>query len=222
MRAKQRTTRPGATRATAPFCPRMPPHRSSASGCRPVSAHWRALLLLRIRNGSGNDRGAVPRDSRLLSAAQERTIPAELCLLHLLRTSDSADRTTMRVALWSGPRNLKFEEGVAGKAPPGWFVPGLPREADYLVELRRDHCRSRSGCAVVTAHANVPRPAGNLMQSFGAAAYAGKTVRLRAWLRVESFFVSPALGLRLPAPEDRAELWLTVERTNRRKGFSEN
>jgi serine/threonine-protein kinase len=91
-----------------------------------------------------------------------------------------------------------------------------------MAELRRDHCRSRAGCAVVLAPANVPRPIGNLMQSFSAAAYAGKVVRLRAWLRLESFFASPALGLRLPAPEDRAQLWLTVERANRKKGFSEN
>jgi hypothetical protein len=128
----------------------------------------------------------------------------------------------VKLAAWSGPRNLKFEEGAAGKAPPGWFVPSLPKDADYLAEVQRDRCRSRSGCAVVVAPANVPRAIGNLMQSFSAAAYSGKLVRLRAWLRLESIFVSPALGLRLPAPEDRAQLWLTVERTNRRKGFSEN
>jgi hypothetical protein len=127
-----------------------------------------------------------------------------------------------RLAVWSGPRNLKFEEGLPGKAPPGWFVPTLPKDADYMAELRRDHCRSRSGCAVVLAPANVPRPIGNLMQSFSAAAYAGKKVRLRAWLRLESLFASPALGLRLPAPEDHAQLWLSVERANRKRGFSEN
>lgn len=127
----------------------------------------------------------------------------------------------VKLAVWSGPRNLKFEEGVAWKAPPGWFVPSLPKDADYLAELRRDQCRSRSGCAVVTAPANVPRAVGNLMQSFSAAAYAGKTVRLRAWLRVEAFFLSGS-GLRLPTPEDRAQLWISVERANHRKGFSEN
>jgi hypothetical protein len=133
-----------------------------------------------------------------------------------------ARKAAVRLAIWSGPRNLKFEEGAAGKAPPGWFVPSLPKDADYLAELHRDHCRSRSGCAVVTAPANVPRPTGNLMQSFSAAAYAGRTVRLRAWLRVEAFFFSPAFGIRLPSPEDRAELWLSVERANRRKGFYES
>ena len=50
-----------------------------------------------------------------------------------------------KLAAWSGPRNLKFEEGVPGKVPPGWFVPSLPKDADYLAELRRgDGCRSRA------------------------------------------------------------------------------
>jgi hypothetical protein len=130
---------------------------------------------------------------------------------------------SLKLAQWSGPRNLRFEEGAAGKAPPGWFVPSLSRDADYLAELRREGCRSRGGaCAVVMAPLNVPRPVGNLMQSFSAAAYRGKTVRLTAWLRVESFFVAPGIGLRLPNPEDRAQMWMTVERPNRKSGFSDN
>jgi hypothetical protein len=136
---------------------------------------------------------------------------------------ETAREATVKLA-WSGPRNLNFDEGVAGKAPPGWFVPSLPKDADYLAEVRRDHCRGRGGCAVVMAPVNVPRPVGNLMQSFSAAAYRGKTVRISAWLRVESLFVSPApaIGLRLPNPEDRAQMWLTVERANRKNGFSDN
>jgi hypothetical protein len=131
-------------------------------------------------------------------------------------------RAKTRLAGWSGPRNLKFEDGAAGKAPPGWFVPSLPKDADYLAELRRDQCRSRSGCAVILVPANLPNATGNLMQSFSAAAYAGKTVRLRAWLRLEALFFSQALGMRLPSTEDRGQLWLTVERTNHRRGFSAN
>jgi hypothetical protein len=117
---------------------------------------------------------------------------------------------------------LKFEEGVAGKVPPGWFVPSLPKDADFLAELRRgEGCRSRAGCALVMVPRNVPRPVGNLMQSFSAAAYTGKTVRLRAWLRLETFFVT-TFGVRLPDPEDRAQMWLNVERANHRNGFSDN
>jgi Tetratricopeptide repeat len=135
----------------------------------------------------------------------------------------AVNRAQVKLAAWSAPKNLRFEEGVPGKVPPGWFVPSLPKDADYLAELRRDHCRSRFGCAVVRAPANVPRPTGNLMQNFSAAAYAGKRVRLRAWLRLESFFVTPAMEIRLPNPEeDRAQLFLTVERADRGKGFSED
>jgi hypothetical protein len=138
--------------------------------------------------------------------------------------SDQADvlaQARGKLAAWSGPRNLAFEEGVAGRVPPGWFVPSLPKDSDYVAELRRDACRNGNGCAVVVAPANVPRQVGNLMQSFGAAAYRGKTVRLRAWVRLQRFFVAAA-GLRFPAPEDRAQMWLSVERSNRRTGFSDS
>lgn len=133
-----------------------------------------------------------------------------------------AQQARAKLAAWSGPKNLKFEEGVPGKVPPGWFVPSLPKDADYLAELRRDGCHSRTGCAVVLVPVNVPKPVGNLMQSFSAASYTGKTVRLRAWLRLESFFVAPVVGMRLPNPEDRAQMWLNVERANRKHGFSDN
>jgi hypothetical protein len=58
------------------------------------------------------------------------------------------------------------------------------------------------------------------MQRFSAAAYRGKTVRLTASLRLDSWF--PTLtGLHIPQPEDRAQLWLKVERPNRRTGFAD-
>jgi hypothetical protein len=44
---------------------------------------------------------------------------------------------------------------------------------------------------------------------------------LRAWLRLETFFVT-SFGVRLPEPDDRAQMWLNVERANRRNGFSDN
>jgi len=136
--------------------------------------------------------------------------------------TEIASLARTKLAAWSGPRNLKFEEGIPGKVPPGWFVPSLPKDADYLAELRRgDGCRSRSGCALVMVPRNVPRPVGNLMQSFSAATYLGKTVRLRAWVRLERFFPA-SFGFRIPDPEDRAQMWLNVERANRRNGFSDN
>ena len=111
----------------------------------------------------------------------------------------------------SGPRNLNFAEGQPGKVPPGWFVPALPRDANYLAALSRTGCRDAAGCAVVLVPSNAPRPFSSLSQSFGAAAYRGKTVRLRAWLRLE-----PADA------DDRAQMWLSVDRENRQQGFFDN
>jgi hypothetical protein len=141
--------------------------------------------------------------------------------------AETASQAQAKLSDWEavpGPRNLKFEEGVVGKVPPGWFVPALPKDADYLAELRRTGCRSGLGCAVVLVPANdgplgwlvhlldkapgASRPTSNLMQSFGAAAYRGKTVRLRAWLRLES-----------TDPEDRAQMWVSVDREHHRRGF---
>jgi hypothetical protein len=140
--------------------------------------------------------------------------------------SDQAELVSLagvKLAAWSKPRNLHFEEGVTGKIPPGWLAPSLGKDTDNSPELRREGCRSRTGCAVVMVPANMPKAVGNLMQSFSAAAYRGKTVRLRAWLRLETTYAT-ATGLRFPPDSggDRAQLWLTVECSKRRPGFSDN
>jgi hypothetical protein len=122
-----------------------------------------------------------------------------------------------KLAVWSdalpGPRNLRFEEGEPGKTPPGWFVPQVEKISGSLAELRRKGCRTAGGCAVVIAPSTTAAAdsVGNLMQSFRAAAYRGKTVRLRAWVRVEA-----------AGPEDRAQMWLRVDRPNGKVGFLED
>ena len=128
--------------------------------------------------------------------------------------SDTAAQARTRLAglpdLPPGPRNLRFDEGDLAKVPPGWFVPALEKTTGSLAELHRKGCRS-GGCAVVVAPATAPGVAGNLMQSVSAAAYRGKTVRLRAWLKVEA-----------ASPEDRGQLWLHVLRPNGKPGFLDN
>jgi hypothetical protein len=180
---------------------------SAAETPRPFSA--RALLRIGLcQEKSGQRKEAYDTYRKLVSDFGDQTE-----IVSLART---------KLSEWSGPRNLKFEEGVPGKVPPGWFVPSLPKDVDYLAELRRgEGCRSRSGCALVTVPLNVPRPVGNLMQNFSAAAYKGRTVRLRAWLRLERFFVT-TFGVRLPDPEDRGQMWLNVESANRKNSFSDN
>ncbi len=131
--------------------------------------------------------------------------------------SSIAAQARGKLAGWSdmlpGPRNLRFEEGDPGKTPLGWFVPQVEKVSGSLAELRRKGCRDNGGCAVMIAPviAAVPDSVGNLMQSFRAAAYRGKTVRLRAWVRVEA-----------GGPEDRAQMWLRVDRPNGKVGFLED
>lgn len=110
-----------------------------------------------------------------------------------------------------GPLNLKFEQGVPGKLPPAWFVSALPQDADHWAQLRRGGCMKGGSCAIVLVPENAPVNVSNLMQSFSAAAYRGKTIRLSAWLRLESADL-----------DDHAQMWLSVDRANDRKGFSDN
>lgn len=120
-----------------------------------------------------------------------------------------------QLAAWEdalpGPRNLRFEQGIAGQVPPGWIVPVLPKDADSIAELRRVGCRTGGGCAIVRVPPKAPSPVSSLMQSFSAAAYRGKTIRLRAWLRLESVDA-----------QDHAQMFLRVDRANRQTGFFDN
>jgi hypothetical protein len=117
-----------------------------------------------------------------------------------------------RLAAWdysvSAPANLNFARGVPGKLPDAWFVPALPNDVDHWAQLRRTGCMDHDNCAVVLVPENAPVHAGNLMQSFKATAYRGKTVRLSAWLRVDA-----------TGPEDRGQMWLSIDGPADEKGF---
>ncbi|MBZ5623170.1 MAG: hypothetical protein LAQ69_31290 [Acidobacteriia bacterium] len=110
----------------------------------------------------------------------------------------------------SVPRNLAFKEGAPGEIPPAWLVP--TRSAGYSAEIRSEGCTIGPRCAVVLVPPHPPANSfGNLMQSFDASPYRGKTIRLHAWLRVE-----PA------ARGNRAQMWLRVDRENGQMGFFDN
>jgi hypothetical protein len=111
-----------------------------------------------------------------------------------------------------GPANLRFEEGVPGKLPAGWFVPALPQDADRWAQLKRgSECKGGASCAVVLIPENAPIHVGDLMQSFSAKAYRGKTLRLRAWMRLEKI-----------DHDDRAQMWLSVDRPEGKPGLFDN
>jgi hypothetical protein len=108
-----------------------------------------------------------------------------------------------------GPVNLRFDKDGPGKAPShGWFVPAMENATGSLAEIRRKGCRSNVGCAVLIAPATAPDSPGQLIQSFSAAAYRGKKVLLRAWVKVEA-----------GAPGDHAQIYLQVTGLNRRPGL---
>jgi len=114
----------------------------------------------------------------------------------------------------SVPSNLNFERGTPGELPPGWTVPQVQKALGYSVEFRREGCRGDRGCAVMLAPtALVPDTFGNFMQSFDATPYRGKTVHLRAFVRV-------AATLRAGrAPTDHAQMWLRVDLPKQQMGF---
>ncbi|MBI4908313.1 MAG: tetratricopeptide repeat protein [Acidobacteria bacterium] len=120
---------------------------------------------------------------------------------------DSSAQARAKLDNWGstiiGPMNLKFDQGVPGKLPAAWFVPALPNEADQQAQLRRRGCMTGDSCAIVMVPDNALTQVGTLMQSFSAAAWRGKLVRLRAWLRLEPVSAS-----------DQGQMWIGVDRAN--------
>jgi hypothetical protein len=146
---------------------------------RPVSA--RALLRMGEcfeKSGRKNEARAV--FTRLLSAYPDQND----------FTSEARDHLASIDAL-PGPPQLSFALGGPGNVPAGWFLPVLQGDMG---------CPAGSSCAVVLVPKGAPlRVSGDLMQTFSAAAYRGKTVRLRSSVRVEGIDAS-------------AQVWLSVDR----------
>jgi hypothetical protein len=117
--------------------------------------------------------------TRLISGFADQTEFAAQARLHLAAWAD-----TLPI-----PPQLNFTLGGPGNVPLGWLFPVLPKDSG---------CPAGLSCTVVLVPAGAPiRVTGDFMQSFSAAAYHGKTVRLRARVRVES---------------DAAQLWISVDR----------
>lgn len=120
---------------------------------------------------------ALYRYGRCLEKLQRRTEAYQVYARVVKDFSDQpeAGLSRTRLAGWensvSGPANLNFEQGVAGKLPDAWFVPAMPNDVDHWAQLRHSGCMSGDSCAVVLVPENAPVRAGNLMQSFSAAAY---------------------------------------------------
>jgi hypothetical protein len=120
--------------------------------------------------------------------------------------SEFADQTEFsaqaraHLAAWAetlpNPPQLNFALGGPGNVPAGWFLPVLPKDSG---------CPAGLSCTVVLVPAGAPiRVTGDFTQSFSAAAYRGKTVRLRARVRVEG------------DADSHAQLWISVNKAGDR------
>jgi len=115
-------------------------------------------------------------------------------------------------ALALSQTNLKFQEGAAGQVPPGWFVLDAVKDAGYQAAWQQEGCREGLACASLSAPASPPPDSfGTLMESFDAQPFRGKTVRLRAWIRLDR-----------KAPADHVQMLLHVGRPGMQPGFVDN
>ncbi len=108
--------------------------------------------------------------------------------------------------------NLDFEQGEPGEVPPGWLVPEGLEEHGYTARTVEEQPQGGKRCALITLEGTPQDPTafGNLTRTFDAAPYRGKRVRLRAAVRAEV------------TAGHQAQLWLRVDRPDRRPGFFDN
>ena len=111
--------------------------------------------------------------------------------------AESSAQARVHLSAWAetlpSPPQLNFTMGGPGNVPPGWFLPVLPKDSG---------CPAGLSCTVVLVPGGAPiRVSGDFMQSFSAAAYRGKTVRLHARVRVEN-----------GDADSHAQLWISVDR----------
>src|SRR5205085_288695 len=87
------------------------------------------------------------------------------------------------------PLNLSFDGGEVAGVPKGWFA------AVKNVQLEHQGCRG-GACASIWLAEGSKFPFANMMQTVDAANFRGKTVRIRAWIRLDSV-----------TPDDTAQMW---------------
>jgi hypothetical protein len=178
------------------------------------SAMAQYQIVIREAASKASVSRALYRYARCLEKLERRTEAHDAYARVMKDFSDQPEAAFSRARLagWeysvSAPANLDFEQGALGKLPDAWFVPALPNDVDHWAQLRRTGCMNHDSCAVVLVPENAPVRVGNLMQSFKATAYRGKTVRLSAWLRLDP-----------TAADDRGQMWLSVDRSGEKKGF---
>ena len=111
----------------------------------------------------------------------------------------------------TGPVNLNFEQGESGQSPPGWYLSGSAPQS-YGVNLTTQSPYDGMMCAAIWhTGAVASNDFGTLAQGFDAAPFRGSRVRFRAAVRAA-----------VSGTNNRAQLWLRVDRPNGQTGFFDN
>jgi hypothetical protein len=108
-----------------------------------------------------------------------------------------------------GLKNPGFEAGAVGEAPPGWTL----RNPKYRATIAADGPKEgRRSVSIAPAAGEAEPGVAILVQTLDAKAYQGKTVTLRASVRIGE--PRPAVG--------QAQLWMRLDRARGRMGFFDN
>ena len=107
---------------------------------------------------------------------------------------------TIATILTLGIANVLFAAGPS--APSGWILAG-DKPTEYSVTL--DHVSPHGGKYCSVLRASVPKPTGfgTLMQTFSAATYRGKRLRLTAWVRGQDIAGWAGLWMRVDGADGK-------------------
>jgi hypothetical protein len=107
-----------------------------------------------------------------------------------------------------GPKNLDFEAKGLSTGRKGWFAPSVI--TDYTVKVVNGDAFKGKQYAEISSIKEKPEAFGNVMQSFDATPYRGKTMRFRAAVRVHT------------ENKGSGQMWMRVDCPNRKMGFFDN
>jgi len=177
-----------------------------------------ALVASGDRDGGRQMLKSVTEDLLSRSPPQSAAALAALRRLRALSREDGDEAEEERIAVASlrlvsamnaAPAASGFDDEEIGAAPRSWLVPAASESGGTLATIvpvgadGTGRCLELSGLGGVDAALLPVAGFRNVMQSFDATPYRGKTVRLRALVRVA---VQPE------DPRGRAQLWIRADR----------
>ncbi len=138
-------------------------------------------------------------EKRVMNLMEKKTLPSRARRLFLAVAGISMLAGSGILALSMGLTPLLAQaSSQTGQAPAGWFIAGSKPQS-YHTGVDQMAIREGQSSAYLQSIAPVTDGFGTLMQSINASKYAGKRVRLRAWVKSQDV-------------KDLAGLWLRVDK----------